>query len=169
MALLIVAAAVLGAYVLAYGLGPWRSERTAQGSAVALQAADLEAEVVAFLESYFATWSAGDMEAYRAHFHEQATIVYVEGGAVRSALARDPFVDMQAALVAQAPEPMTETIQSYVIDADGVGAVATVEWLLQAGARRDRGVDRFVLVRQADGAWKAVSLLFYVTERGSAP
>lgn len=169
LALVIGGAAVVLVYALATGLlrvGGGLQQAT-QPLATPAETDALEAEVVAYLESYFATWSAGDMEGYRDHFHEQATILYVAGGAVQSVMARDPFVDMQARIIAQAPEPMRETMTSYVVEVDEVSAAATVDWLLEAGARRETGVDRFVLVRDADGVWRAISLLFYATAPGA--
>lgn len=122
-----------------------------------------EAEIQAFLESYFSTWSRGDIEGYRSHFHEEATIVYLDAGAPQFVLKRDEFVDMQANIIAQSPTQMTESVVSSVINTDGVGAVATVNWVLDDGNQTVRGVDRFVLIQSEDGEWIAISLLFYIT------
>src|SRR5574341_1194011 len=35
------------------------------------------ADIRVFLESYFSTWSAGDLKAYRSHFYEDAHIFYI--------------------------------------------------------------------------------------------
>lgn len=114
-----------------------------------------------FLRSYFATWSAGDMRAYREHFHRDAVIALVEGGEVKSSLPRDRFVMLQKAARARSGEQMVERMTSFTADEDDSAATVVARWKLTKGEHVERGVDRFTLIRDGRGRWKIVSLVFY--------
>ncbi len=127
--------------------------------------ADVSADLEPFLTSYFATWSRGDMEGYRDHFHPKAVIYLVKGGQVLSALSRDPFVDGQRASQ-EAGQPGVETMTSFRADEDRQGATVMAEWELINGDRTTVGIDRFTLIRDEEWHWKIISLTFYATGRG---
>ena len=115
-----------------------------------------------FLEGYFASWSSGDMQAYKAHFDEHSRILLVENGRIRFAFPRDSFVELQAKLIADAKAPMVERMTSYTADADETAATVAARWLLERSNEKQTGMDRFTLIRDSRGNWKIVSLLFYI-------
>ena len=121
-------------------------------------------DLAPFLRSYFATWSAGDMRAYKEHFHRDAVITLVEEGKVRSALPRERFVMLQTAARARSKVQAVERMRSFTADEDGQAATVVAEWELTKGGEVERGVDRFTLIRDYRGRWKIVSLVFYLTE-----
>ena len=114
-----------------------------------------------FLESYFGTWSAGDMAAYRAHFDPAAQIAMAERGEIVWVEERDPFVAEQAKLIRESPVPMVERMTTFTAEADAAAAQATAGWELQKGGRTITGVDRFTLIRDPQGQWKILFLVFY--------
>ena len=113
-----------------------------------------------FLESYFSTWSAGDMIGYKSHFHRNAVVTLVDGGEVVLSLPRDEFVARQAEAVVRAR--MVERMTSFTADEDGRAASVTAKWLLEKEGAKTTGIDRFTLIRDAEGKWKIAGLLFYV-------
>jgi hypothetical protein len=120
-----------------------------------------DAELESFLKSYFATWSSGDMAAYKAHFHPYATITSVQKGRIYLAVPRDPFVEIQSKLIRDAKGTMIEQMTSYTADVDETAATVEARWLLEKGDEKQTGIDRFILIRDESGRWKIVALLFY--------
>jgi ketosteroid isomerase-like protein len=114
-----------------------------------------------FIESYFRVWSAGDMKAYASHFDPSARIALVADGRVLEALDRDPFVAQQAENMAASPVPMKEHMTSFTVEADETAAHVTAGWELHKGPETSTGVDRFTLIRDPQGQWKIVYLVFY--------
>jgi len=112
-----------------------------------------------FLESYFATWSSGDMKGYKSHFDDWATVTFIDKGKVVLAMPRDMFVDLQAQLKTTGTK--VERMTSFTADEDDAAATVTAKWLLENGREKVTGVDRFTLIRSSDGSWKIISLLFY--------
>ncbi len=114
-----------------------------------------------FLQSYFSTWSDGDIDAYAAHFHPAATIKYLEGGQVMLSYGVSEFIEMQSRLMADARQPMHEEMTAREITVrDGVAWVGA-DWELVQGSSITRGVDHFILVQDERGSWKIVSLVYY--------
>lgn len=126
---------------------------------------EVSADLEPFLASYFATWSAGDMDAYKDHFHPRAMIYLIKSGEVLTAMPRDPFVDGQEAVRAGSKNPGVEKMTSFEAQEDRVAASVTAEWELVQGDERTVGVDRFTLMRDEQWRWKIISLLFYSTGR----
>jgi hypothetical protein len=120
-----------------------------------------EQDIRPFLESYFGTWSAGDMAAYRAHFDPAAQIAMVERGEVVDIAELDPFVAGQAKLIRAAAVPMVERMTTFTVESDAAAAQATAGWELQKGGQTITGVDRFTLIRDPQGQWKILFLVFY--------
>jgi hypothetical protein len=116
-------------------------------------------EIRRFIESYFAVWSRGDMAAYAAKFDPAAQIALVEGGKVLQMVARDPFVVNQTEATARTR--MTERMTSFAVDADKDAAQVVAQWELKRGEEKEVGVDRFTLMRDPQGQWRIVFLLFY--------
>lgn len=127
---------------------------------------EVSADLEPFLESYFASWSRGDMDAYRDHFLPEATIFMIRSGEVMMAMPRDPFVEGQRQVRARSAHPGVERMTSFTADEDRQAAAATVQWELVQGEERTMGVDRFTLIRDERWQWKIISLTFYSTDRG---
>ncbi|MCZ7583760.1 MAG: nuclear transport factor 2 family protein [Deltaproteobacteria bacterium] len=124
-------------------------------------AAERDKDIEAFLTSYFSSWSAGDMRAYRAHFHDDAVISFVKDGVVRAEKNVDDFVRGQASVQRRPGSRLTERMLEYKVLADEHAASVEAFWELDKKDHVERGIDRFTLVKTADGEWKIVSLLFY--------
>lgn len=116
-------------------------------------------DVRTFLERYFSTWSAKDMDGYGACFHEQARITFVHEGAAQSQGLTD-FLHGQKLSHATAAVPMTEVPTGMKILRDDRTAQASVRWKLTKGADITLGTDCFTLIKTPVG-WKIMSLVFY--------
>jgi ketosteroid isomerase-like protein len=128
-------------------------------AASCVRADDAKAEIERLLDRYFASWSKPDMEAYRACFHPQATIVYVGRSSPLLVHSLDAFVQSQARAHEMARTPMHEEAVSQTITVDGTLAQATVRYALYKGEQTITGVDCFPLVEVSDG-WRIVNLVF---------
>lgn len=129
---------------------------------------DYSADLEPFLRSYFATWSRGDMDGYRDHFHERAMIYMVKSGRVLVAIPRDPFVEGQEASRERSENPGVETMTSFTVDEDRQAATVNAQWELIEGEERTVGVDRFTLIRDDEWNWKIITLVYYATGHGRA-
>jgi ketosteroid isomerase-like protein len=132
-----------------------------QGSPKVDESRRISPDLNPFLESYFATWSSGDMEGYKSHFHESATVTLVEKGKVLLSMPRDKFVQSQAEMVSPTDKTKVERMTSFTAEEDSNAASVTAKWLLEIRGKKITGVDRFTLIRTSDGGWKIISLLFY--------
>ena len=112
-----------------------------------------------FLERYFATWSAKDMDGYASCFHQQARVTFLQNGAPQSQGLTD-FLHGQKMSHAGSTTPMTEVPTDMQILMDDRTAQAQVRWKLTQGTRVVTGTDCFTLVKTPDG-WKIASLVFY--------
>jgi len=120
-----------------------------------------EPAVRAFLDRYFSTWSAQDMDGYASCFHESARITYVADrrGSQRTETLSD-FLHGQRMGHKTAAEPMNEVADSMIIQTDDRAALARVHWTLLRGAEKSTGIDHFSLIKTEAG-WKIIHLLFY--------
>ncbi|MGV3662808.1 MAG: YybH family protein [Prosthecobacter sp.] len=116
-------------------------------------------DVRTFLERYFSTWSAKDMDGYGSCFHEQARVSYVHEGTPRTQGLTD-FLHSQKLSHSTASEPMTEVPTDMKILRDDRTAQASVRWKLTKGAEITTGTDCFTLIKTPSG-WKIMSLVFY--------
>ncbi len=120
-----------------------------------------EKEARAFLERYFATWSAQDMDGYAACFHESARVTWLPAkGSNPQTDTLSDFLHGQRLGHQTSPEPMRETADHMDILMDGRAAIARVRWTLLKGAQRTTGIDHFSLIHTPSG-WKIIHLLFY--------
>jgi len=116
-------------------------------------------DVEDFIKEYFDIWSSGDMEQYRLMFHENARIMMSINGRIYLSLGRDEFVDMQARELAR--RSMIEHMTDLKVHVDSRAATATAAWLLDDQGTFTTGIDRFTLIRDEQGNWKIIFLLFY--------
>ena len=119
-----------------------------------------EAAVRSFLERYFSTWSARDMEGYGACFHPSARITFMAGEGRVNTDTLTEFLAGQTLGHQRSPVPMTEVADSMEIHMDERAALARVAWTLTNGAERSTGIDHFSLIKTEQG-WKIIHLLFY--------
>ncbi len=120
-----------------------------------------DTEARAFLERYFSTWSAQDMDGYGACFHPQARITFIadQGEAISQGVT--DFLHSQKMAHQQAVTPMKERPLEMAIQGDNKVLQAAVTWELNKGTIQERGTDFFTLKREG-GSWKIISLVFYV-------
>jgi len=120
------------------------------------------ADIRAFLESYFSTWSARDLKAYRSHFHEDARIFYISSKPYTiDSLDLNSFMTQQSFAHVSSSEPMYEKMTNFTANADPKAASVSVQWELHKGSVVITGTDRFILYREPTGNWKIMALLFY--------
>jgi Putative lumazine-binding len=125
-----------------------------------LQAHPDEAAIRAFLNRYFETWSKRDMEGYGACFAPEARILFIaRSGEIVSEGTVD-FLHGQKLAHERSSFPMTERPLEMKIQGDMKVAQAVVTWVLNKGAKEERGTDFFTLRRDGAG-WRVVSLVFY--------
>lgn len=117
-----------------------------------------------FLESYFSSWSKRDIEAYKSHFHESAVIVFIENSQVRRVQSLDAFIRDQGNFLSSVTESIGEQMTSFTADDDNKAATVSAQWVLKKGGKRQKGVDRFTIIRSLGGDWKIVSLVWYINE-----
>jgi len=114
-----------------------------------------------FLETYFGSWSANDMETYRSCFDESAVVFFVRDGEVRSALRLDEFIAQQVGYLAGVEGPVSERMTSFSADEDPQASTVLVRWVFEGEGETNTGTDRFTLIRDSDGAWKIAALVWY--------
>lgn len=131
------------------------------------------AEILAFIEAYYAAMSDRDWEAYAAFFEPGATIATLlhEPGQPRP----EVLVHTIEEFVEQAPsgpgsrEIFEERMEAATVLALGELAVVWARYTARFGDPGDvttwRGVDAFSLLR-VDGRWRIVSLTFGALDGG---
>jgi hypothetical protein len=53
---------------------------------------------------------------------------------------------------------------SFSADEDKKAATVSAQWVLMKGEKKQKGVDRFTIIRNLRGEWKIVSLVWYINE-----
>ncbi len=119
-----------------------------------------QAGIENFLQRYFSTWSARDMDGYGTCFHPTARITFVEKGGLAGSQGLTDFLHGQKIGHARAVTPMTEVPTEMKISGEPRVAQAEVRWKLTKGHEIITGTDFFTLVKTAEG-WKIASLIFY--------
>lgn len=119
-----------------------------------------DGEVRTFLEHYFSSWSAQDMDAYGHCFADQARITYLDAGGHADVQGVIDFVHGQRLAHQQSSERMNEKPLEMKIQGDNRIKQAAVTWVLKKGSQETRGTDFFTLQHDANG-WKIISLVFY--------
>jgi len=121
-----------------------------------------DAQVKAFIETYFATWSNKDIDGYAAHFHKDAVIMFVDNGRVQRTDRLEDFIQGQSSYLSSVQESVSERATSSKVDYDGRTGVITAEWVLEKGKRTTTGVNRFTLFRDESGTLKILTLVWSV-------
>ena len=119
-----------------------------------------QAEITNFLNRYFSTWSAKDMDGYGACFHPTARITFVQGGGSAGSQGLTDFIHGQKLGHEQSREPMVEVPTEMKITGDARVAQAEVRWRLTKGSTIVTGTDYFTLIKTSEG-WKIAALVFY--------
>jgi ketosteroid isomerase-like protein len=119
-----------------------------------------QAGIETFLNRYFSTWSAKDMDGYGACFHPTARITFVEKGGQCGGQGVTDFLHGQKLGHERSTDPMTEVPTSMKISGDSRVALAEVRWKLTKGRETVTGTDYFTLLKTPDG-WRIASLVFY--------
>jgi hypothetical protein len=120
-----------------------------------------ESAVRQFLETYFSTWSAQDMDGYAACFSPQARISFVHRGGQTDTQGLTDFLHGQKLGHQSALSPMKEVPLSMEISGDKRVAQAGVRWKLTKGSTEETGLDYFTLIKTPSG-WRIISLAFYL-------
>lgn len=119
-----------------------------------------QAGIETFLNRYFSTWSAKDMDGYGSCFHPTARISFVEKGGQCGSQGLTDFLHGQKIGHERSPEPMTEVPTGMKITGDARIAQAQVRWKLTKGRDVITGTDYFTLLKTPDG-WRIAALVFY--------
>lgn len=114
----------------------------------------------AFIDRYFSTWSAQDMDGYGALFDDKARVYFLDKSGSLSGEGKTDFLHSQKMAHSQSKVPMKEVPLEVKIIGDMRACQVEVKWKLIAGERVVTGLDYFTLKKDSDG-WKIVSLLFY--------
>ena len=116
-----------------------------------------DAEISAFLDKYFATWSAHDLEAYGRCFDVEATVQFLRPDGRLEVHGLRDFLATQRRAKATDPHSR-ETATSMRIERKGDVATAFVRWRLESRGRVVTGTDCFLLARR-EGEWLVTALL----------
>jgi hypothetical protein len=108
-----------------------------------------------FVDRYFSTWSARDIDGYGRCFHPNARIWF----GTAASMALPEFLESQRQAHAQSPVPLTEKALSWDGSAKNGLAHVRVHWELHRGSRSVRGYDFFTLAL-SEGRWQIVALVF---------
>ena len=116
-------------------------------------------EVRSFLERYFSTWSAQDMDGYGACFHDHARISFVEKSGQVDTMGLTDFLHSQVMAHQTSPVKMNEVPLEMKITQGAHITQASVTWKLSKGNETNTGTDNFTLVKTASG-WRIIALVF---------
>lgn len=144
----------------AVGLSLWLLLALLCLSACSEAAHPQKAEIEVFLNRYFNTWSAKDMDGYGSCFHPTARITFVEKGGQCGSQGVTDFLHGQKLGHERSAEAMTEVPTGMKISGDSRVALAEVRWKLTKGREIVTGTDFFTLLKTPDG-WRIASLVFY--------
>jgi pyroglutamyl-peptidase len=120
------------------------------------------ADVRAFVERYFRSWSDQDMDAYDSCFLPEAFVQFIDDRGAVSTSGKRQFVAQQREVHRRSTDRNVEVPESVDVRMEGKLAHAVVFWKLTSGARIQKGYDHFTLVKR-DGKWRIVNLVFYAT------
>ena len=119
-----------------------------------------EGPVKSFLDTYFSTWSAQDMEGYAACFHANARVTFVDKDGQAGSQGLTDFIHGQKLSHSQSADAMKEVPLEMKLSGDARITQAQVRWKLTKGTQIITGTDYFTLVKTPSG-WRIMALVFY--------
>jgi hypothetical protein len=130
------------------------------GTPATLHAQDARAEVLAVVKRLFDGMRAGDSAMVRSVFHPQVRTISasMRNGApvVQVETSADDFIK---AVGTPHPQPWDEKTYNEKVEIDGPIASVWTEYTFHLGPTFSHcGVDHFLLVKDATGAWKIIEL-----------
>ena len=112
-----------------------------------------------FIDTYFKTWSAADMNGYKNCFHPNATIHFERSGSITEDKLED-FILGQTLAHKQSDKQLKEIPLSKRIMQEGNKALVIVNWKLLSDKKETTGYDYFTLIK-VKGKWKIIYLIFH--------
>ncbi|MFT6010224.1 MAG: hypothetical protein ACI96P_000452 [Candidatus Azotimanducaceae bacterium] len=128
--------------------------------------AGASADLEVFLNAYFLSWSNNDMQDYRDCFHKAAKVIHVAQGQVDTTVGLDQFIKQQTRYLASLNDPVSEHMISFTTSEDFQGTTVIARWLYEDKDETYTGVNHFTLTRDARGAWKIITLVWYKDPQG---
>ncbi len=116
-------------------------------------------ELRSFLERYFSTWSAQDMDGYGSCFDDQARITFVGKGGRSESMGLTDFLHSQRMAHQTSPVKMNEVPLEMKITPGKSITQAAVTWKLTKGTEVETGTDYFTLIKGGAG-WHIIALAF---------
>ena len=111
------------------------------------------------ISGYFSSWSRSDMDAYRACFHPQASVYFIDRSGHPHQYALAEFVAGQEKVHLLGPRPLSERPTKTSLAVRGRLAQAEVRWQLHKGSATKTGTDYFIFVK-TDTGWRILSLVY---------
>jgi hypothetical protein len=121
--------------------------------------ADEKKEIEDFIDTYFKTWSKGDIQSYSNLFYPTAVIQFREKNGKVFTENIGNFIEGQRLSQSNTSDLLTEVPTSKKIDPGKELSFARVSWKMTGRGKFVTGWDYFILIKIKD-SWKIQYLLF---------
>ena len=121
--------------------------------------ADEKKEIEDFIDTYFKTWSKGDIQSYSNLFYPTAVIQFREKNGKVFTENVSNFIEGQRLSQSNTSDLLTEVPTSKKIDPGKELSFARVSWKMTGRGKFVTGWDYFILIKIKD-TWKIQYLLF---------
>ena len=121
--------------------------------------ADEKKEIEDFIDTYFKTWSKGDIQSYSNLFYPTAVIQFREKNGKVFTENIGNFIEGQRLSQSNTADLLTEVPTSKKIDPGKELSFARVSWKMTGRGKFVTGWDYFILIKIKD-SWKIQYLLF---------
>jgi hypothetical protein len=121
--------------------------------------ADEKKEIEDFIDTYFKTWSKGDIQSYSNLFYPTAVIQFREKNGKVFTENIGNFIEGQRLSQSNTADLLTEIPTSKKIDPGRELSFARVSWKMTGRGKFVTGWDYFILIKIKD-TWKIQYLLF---------
>ncbi len=121
--------------------------------------ADEKKEIEDFIDTYFKTWSKGDIQSYSNLFYPTAVIQFREKNGKVFTENVSNFIESQRLSQSNTSDLLTEVPTSKKIDPGKELSFARVSWKMTGRGKFVTGWDYFILIKIKD-TWKIQYLLF---------
>jgi len=121
--------------------------------------ADEKKEIEDFIDTYFRTWSKGDIQSYSNLFFPTAVIQFKEKNGKVLTENISNFIEGQRLSQSNAADLLTEIPTSKKIDTGKEVSFARVTWKMTGRGKFVTGWDYFILIKTKD-SWRIQYLLF---------